>query len=81
MLCPCKFAAVATITGKINVVNRKPPFFGGFLITSLLSLSHNGPRWESNPQPPIYKTGALPIELGWLKTKIFVKWQRRESNP
>jgi hypothetical protein len=22
-------------------------------------------RWESNPQPPAYKAGALPIELRW----------------
>ena len=24
-----------------------------------------GQRWDSNPQPPDYKSGALPIELRW----------------
>lgn len=28
----------------------------------LLNLSHH---WDLNPEPPVYKTGALPIELWW----------------
>ena len=40
-------------------------------------------RWDSNPQPPVYKTGALPLSYAGPGTEGFRAWtekKRRESN-
>ena len=43
------------------------------MVYGLIS-SHRG---ESNPQPPLYESGALPIELRWLL--IFIIERRQKS--
>src|SRR3954471_6064958 len=39
-------------------------------------------RWDSNPQPPVYKTGALPLSyagVALLRNRTKVNWQKTES--
>lgn len=39
----------------------------------VIDLQQKSQRWDSNPQPAVYKTAALPIELHWrIETSILI---------
>ena len=62
--------AAFLMSGSIAIYTRSLPFHPGaglvFSERSAIPVRAWSQRWDSNPQPPDYKSGALPIEPRWL---------------
>ena len=68
-----------TVARSTNVEKPAVPRIAGSTKTN------RSQRWDSNPQPAVYKTAALPIELHWRKRRGIYQFthvaQHEETSP